>query len=107
MNRRESLALIAAIGGACISLPRAALAQVASLQAAGTRRALVIGNSTYTPERQAVPSSRKNANDVASALEALGFQVTRETDVGTQAMHTLVQQFFAAVRAASGGPALG
>ena len=64
------------------------------------RRALVLGNTTYVPERQAIPSSRKNAADVATALTELGFQVRREVDQGTGAMRALVQEFFGGLKSA-------
>ena len=71
------------------------------------RRALILGNTAYRPERQAIPSSRKNARDVGDALKQLGFDVRVETDVGTQAMRTMVQEFFGLLRADGPAPMLG
>lgn len=83
--------------------PLAALAQSLRLDRGGLllRKALILGNTTYTPERQAIPSSRKNAADVASALTALGFEVRRETDQGTQATRELIKGFFSGLASGS------
>jgi hypothetical protein len=70
------------------------------------RRALVLGNTAYRPERQAIPSSRKNAIDVGNALTELGFEVRREIDQGTQAMRGLIRDFFGDLRSGSGERAL-
>jgi hypothetical protein len=107
-GRRRTLARLLALAGAASTaiFPLCTLAQTAALRAAGSRRALVIGNTAYAPERQAIPSSRKNATDVGAALEKLGFEVTREVDQGTQAMRALLQKFLAAARADTSGPSL-
>src|SRR4051812_27179252 len=78
--RRNFLLRWLAVSGA-ISLqagPLGALAQALKLDTEGrslVRRALVLGNTAYKPERQQIPSSRKNAADVADALTELGFEV--------------------------------
>ena len=109
MNRRELLAGLAGLAGAA-SLqmrPRPAAAQsLVDSVVPGRRHALVLGNTLYIPERQAIPSSRKNVADVSSALIDLGFEVRREVDQGTQVMRAAVRDFFASARAASGGPPL-
>lgn len=109
MDRRQTLARLLALAGAA-SLPAGSLtafAQTPTLMAgAGRRYALVMGNTAYSPERQSIPSSRKNANDVGAALGSLGFEVTRGIDQGAQDMRRLVRDFFAAGRAAEGGPPL-
>jgi hypothetical protein len=108
MNRRQVLARLAGLAGAASLQGHGleALAQAPSLQAVGKRHALVFGNTTYTPERQSIPSSRKNATDVGAALAGLGFEVRREVDQGAQAMRAMVRDFFAAARAAEGAPPL-
>jgi hypothetical protein len=109
MDRRETLARLLALAGASTlpAYPRSALAQALSLNAAaGKRHALVIGNTAYSPQQQSIPSSRKNAGDVGTALAKLGFEVRREVDQGTQAMRALVRDFFAAARSGDGAPPL-
>ena len=93
-----------AVGGAaCLPMwPLRVLAAQARAGIANTglkRQALVIGNTLYQPEIQAIPSARKNAADVSSAFRKLGFAVQQEVDVGAQAMRGLVQDFFSRVRA--------
>ena len=68
------------------------------------RRALVIGNTAYSPDPQSIPSSRKNATDVAAALGDLGFEVKREVDSSTQAMRASLKDFFEGVRGGSDPP---
>ena len=70
------------------------------------RRALVLGNTAYRPERQSIPSSRKNAADVADALKGLGFEVRREVDQGTEATRALIRDFFGDLRSGSSTRAL-
>jgi hypothetical protein len=105
-GRRRTLARLLALAVSASIFPLSTLAQTAALRAAGSRRALVIGNTAYAPDRQAIPSSRKNAADVGAALEKLGFEVTREVDQGTQAMRALLQQFLNAARSDASGPSL-
>jgi hypothetical protein len=107
MNRRELLRLLGVAGIASLQgQDRSAWAQAPSLHDVGKRHALVVGNSTYTPERQSIPSSRKNAVDVGAALTDLGFEVRREVDQGAQAMRALLRDFFGAARAVGGAPPL-
>ena len=104
-GRRTFLERVLVVSGAAYAQTHAlaALAQSLRLDATGPvlRKALVLGNTAYTPPRQAIPSSRKNAADVASALTELGFQVRRETDQGTQATRDLIQNFFGELRSGS------
>lgn len=107
------LARLASLAGAgCMQswMSRAtAQAPVAALAPDGTalkRSALVIGNTSYVPARQSIPSSRKNVADVANALAKLGFEVRRETDQGADAMRGLIRDFFGSLRSADGGAAL-
>src|SRR5438093_9730750 len=80
-----------------------ALAQSLRLDTAGplVRRALVFGNTSYRPARQAIPSSRKNATDVAAALTDLGFDVRSELDPSTQTMRASIRDFFGSLRSGS------
>ncbi len=71
------------------------------------RRALVLGNTNYQPDRQSIPSSRKNARDVGDAFKKLGFEVRTEVDLATQPMRTLIQNFFDQLRSDSASRALG
>jgi len=82
-------------------LPLKALAQSLTLKADTTlkRRALVLGNSTYVPENQSIPSARKNTVDVANALRKLGFDVRQDVDLPAQPMRARVQEFFGELRA--------
>ncbi|MGZ8267551.1 MAG: caspase family protein, partial [Burkholderiales bacterium] len=102
--RREAIVKLLAMAGAGAlpSIPNAlwaqAIAQSASDAATQTRRALVLGNTAYSPDRHSIPSSRKNANDVGSTLNHLGFEVRREVDQGVQAMRSLLQEFFSQLR---------
>ena len=66
----------------------------------------MLGNTQYQPERQSIPSSRKNVNDVADALAALGFTVARHTDTPAQATRGVIRDFFAELRAPSSPQAL-
>ena len=109
MNRRQTLKRLLGIAGAASlqSGTPSGHAQTRGEQTTpGKRHALVLGNTVYIPERQAIPSSRKNATDVAAALSDLGFEVRREVDQGAQVMRAAVRDFFAAARAASGPPPL-
>ena len=108
MNRRRTLKNLLALAGAATlhgrSLPL--LAQARGDQVVpGRRQALVLGNTLYNPERQSIPSSRKNATDVGAALSELGFEVRREVDQGVAAVRAMLRDFFAAARS-SGGPPL-
>jgi hypothetical protein len=113
LSRRTVLKRVLALG-AGLSLPGWMVEALAQAEAAATaggvpvkRRALVLGNSTYRPERQSIPSSRKNARDVADALTKLGFEVRSEVDLASQPMRALVQEFFAQLRADSASRVLG
>ncbi len=61
--------------------------------AAERRVALVIGNSAYKNPALAIPNARNDAEDVASALTALGFDVLLLTDVDLAAAGKAIQQF--------------
>lgn len=103
--RRKFLQQCVALTGACgLAYLPAALAQSLRLDGAGqplARRALVLGNTEYRPERQSIPSSRKNVNDVADALTTLGFTVARYTDAPAQATRGVIRDFFTELRAPS------
>ena len=109
MNRRQTLVRLLGLAGALsIQGPGVpALAQTRGEQiAAGKRHALVLGNTIYNPERQSIPSSRKNAADVSAALRDLGFEVRSEVDQGVQVVRAALRDFLAAARAADGAPPL-
>ncbi|ACK51801.1 peptidase C14 caspase catalytic subunit p20 [Methylocella silvestris BL2] len=61
--------------------------------AAERRVALVIGNSVYKNSALDIPNARNDAEDVAAALKALGFDVLLETDVDLAAASKAIQQF--------------
>jgi len=104
-GRREFLWRLSGLTAAAYAQTHAltALAQSLRMDTTGplARKALVLGNTIYRPERQAIPSSRKNAQDVGSALADLGFDVRREVDQGTDAMRGLIRNFFGELRASS------
>jgi hypothetical protein len=109
MDRRTLLRVVGTVAGAAVVQRWCcdAFAQETagpSLGAAGRRRALVIGNTVYSPDPQSIPSSRKNATDVAAALGDLGFEVRSEVDSGTKAMRASLQEFFASVRGGTDPP---
>jgi hypothetical protein len=110
MTRRRVLRVFGSLAGAAVLQPWCfdAFAQAVGGAALGEarvrRRALVIGNTVYSPDPQSIPSSRKNATDVADALGGLGFEVKREVDSGTQAMRASLQEFFGSVRGGSDPP---
>jgi hypothetical protein len=111
-DRRLWLARAAAMAVAAAAgyRPARAHAQGAvTLRSSGplARRALVIGNSTYAPAQQSIPSSRKNALDVAAALTQIGFDVRQEVDQGAGAMREQVRDFFGSLRSQSAPPAIG
>ena len=110
MDRRTFLSQICALAAAGYAQthPLFAYAQSLRLDTGGplTRRALVLGNTVYQPERQSIPSSRKNAADVADALAALGFEVRREIDQSTPAMRSLIRDFFGGLRSDGAARAL-
>ncbi len=54
--------------------------------------ALVIGNSTYL-HAPALKNPANDAQDVADALNRLGFAVHLGTDLGTDAMRALLRDF--------------
>jgi hypothetical protein len=105
-TRRESLKKVLAItgmaGAAFVSTSLwAQIQQASSSTGAGVRRALVCGNTSYHPERQAIPSARKNAHDLEAVLGRLGFEVHREIDQGTRSMRTSIEEFFSQLTNAS------
>lgn len=68
----------------------------------GRRVALVIGNANY----QAVGVLRNpvnDAQDMASSLESLGFEVILQTDASLQEMEEALREFFTAIRQGSVG----
>jgi hypothetical protein len=109
MERRDLLHALGVLTGAGLLQPWCfnAFAQApagAALGAPGRRLALVIGNTVYSPDPQSIPSSRKNATDVAAALGDLGFEVRSEVDSGTKAMRVSLQEFFASLRGGTDPP---
>lgn len=76
------------------SLFAAVLVLVASVLSAGAgeRVALVIGNSEYTHEENA-PTAVDDANDIADALEGLGFSVTRLANAERDTMFEALENF--------------
>jgi hypothetical protein len=110
MSRRQTLKRLLALAGAASlqGRPLPLVAQTRGDQVVpGKRQALVLGNTVYTPNRQSIPSSRKNAADVGTALSDLGFEVRREVDQGVGAVRAMLRDFFASVKSSSGGPPLG
>ncbi len=76
------------------------LALLATLPAqAGKRVALVMGNSAYT-NAPALPNPRNDAEDMATTLEKLGFEVIRGMDLDREGMEDAVDQFGAAAEGA-------
>ena len=72
------------------------LALLATLPAqAGKRVALVMGNSAYV-NAPALPNPRNDAEDMAAALERLGFEVIRGMDLDREGMEDVVDRFGAA-----------
>ena len=70
------------------------LAATAVGGAASERRvALVIGNSAYKSAGLDIPNARNDAQDTASALKALGFDVLLATDVDLAGASKAIQQF--------------
>jgi uncharacterized caspase-like protein len=71
-----------------------ALEATAAACAASERRvALVIGNSSYKSPGLDIRNARNDAQDTASALKALGFDVLLETDVDLAGASKAIQQF--------------
>ena len=69
------------------------LALLATLPAqAGKRVALVMGNSAYI-NAPALPNPRNDAEDMAAALEKLGFEVIRGMDLDREGMEAAVDRF--------------
>ena len=103
-GRREAMARVLALGGAAVLpwMPLRVLAQAMAGDAGSKtplkRLALVLGNGVYRPERQSIPSARKNTLDVADALKKLGFEVRQDVDLGADPMRALVQDFFGRLR---------
>ena len=99
---------LTAVGG-LETYPLGALAQALKLDTEGRslqRKALVLGNTAYRPEKQSIPSSRKNAADVADALSELGFEVRREVDQTVGVTRSLIRDFFGSLKASGAKPAL-
>jgi uncharacterized caspase-like protein len=59
------------------------------------RYALVIGNANYSFSPLKNPIN--DANDMASKLESLRYQVTLATDQNPQQMRTIIEQFYASI----------
>jgi hypothetical protein len=70
--------------------------------AAGKRLALVIGNSAYQ-HAPLLKNPRNDAEDLAAALEKLGFTVIRGVDLDKSAMDRTIQEFSAALHGADAG----
>lgn len=68
------------------------MSPAAAQSSGGARLALVIGNSAYQ-HTQALPNPRNDAEDMARALEAIGFTVTFAQDLGRAAMNRVVREF--------------
>jgi formylglycine-generating enzyme required for sulfatase activity len=68
-------------------------ARAAALQTSetGQRRALVIGNAAYAD--QPLQSALHDASDMSSTLSALGFDVTRRTNLNEADMHQALASF--------------
>lgn len=75
-------------------------ALAAGTATAGTRSALVIGNSQYAFGALANPAN--DAADVAAALKAAGFDVTLKTDATQAAMREAIRAFGEALKAENG-----
>jgi hypothetical protein len=70
-----------------------ALAAPADSAAAERRVALVIGNSAYKIAALEIPNAKNDAEDVAAALTALGFDVLLQTDADQAVANKAIQQF--------------
>lgn len=73
-----------------------------NVNAAGERRvALVIGNGAYQDAR--LPNPANDAEDIASALRSLGFEVIARRDVDQKKMKTAIREFGQKLRGAETG----
>ena len=59
----------------------------------GRRVALVVGNSSYVNQQLALSNPKNDADDVAGALRALGFEVVAATDLSLTAFDNAVATF--------------
>lgn len=85
----RALRLLIVILCGLLSLPATAVGVAASER----RVALVIGNSAYKSQGLDIPNARNDAQDTASALKALGFDVLLATDVDLAGASKAIQQF--------------
>ncbi len=79
-----------------------ALAFAGGAALAGRRVALVIGNGAYT-NAPALVNPRNDAEDMAAALKALGFEVIAGTDLDKRAMDRKILEFEKALAGAEAG----
>ena len=101
------LGMVAAHGLGALPLGAFAQERAAAAPAITKRRALVIGNCAYQPERDSILSARKNARDMTEVLKQHGFDVQQQIDVGTQAMRTAIQAFWTELKADGAAGSLG
>jgi formylglycine-generating enzyme required for sulfatase activity len=94
----------AAISSACVTLVAAIIAApwqrvAASPRAADAplqserRVALVIGNANYKPSGNSLSNPRNDAQDIAGALAAIGFEVVTAIDTSKRDMDFVLQRF--------------
>jgi formylglycine-generating enzyme required for sulfatase activity len=94
----------AAISSACVTLVAAIIAapwqRVAALPRAADaplqserRVALVIGNANYKPSGNSLSNPRNDAQDIAAALAAIGFEVVTAIDTSKRDMDFVLQRF--------------
>ena len=94
----------AAISSACVTLVAAIIAapwqRVAALPRAADaplqserRVALVIGNANYKPSGNSLSNPRNDAQDIAGALAAIGFEVVTAIDTSKRDMDFVLQRF--------------
>src|ERR1700754_2178733 len=72
---------------------------IAAAHAAGGRVALIIGNAEYANAGR-LANPRNDADDLAAALIAAGYQVTKATDLSGEAMRATLKAFRTAARGA-------
>jgi formylglycine-generating enzyme required for sulfatase activity len=82
-------AIIAAPWQRVAALPRAADAPLQSER----RVALVIGNANYKPSGNSLSNPRNDAQDIAGALAAIGFEVVTAIDTSKRDMDFVLQRF--------------
>ncbi|VFU09387.1 conserved exported protein of unknown function [Methylocella tundrae] len=92
-NMQSPLRAAALLLVAIFAMAAMAVAMTGDCAAAERRVALVIGNSAYKNPALAIPNARNDAEDVAAALTALGFDVLLQTDVDLAAASKAIQQF--------------